>query len=103
MARASACRTASATPSVETEVNARKGRYTRIPLPSRFGGQHMPQIEAIDLRREPPMRGRFTTWTRVRVNLAHVPEGERPAQESLEVDYDPLVEWERPDAGSRGR
>jgi primosomal protein N' (replication factor Y) len=50
---------ASATPSVETEVNARKGRYKRIPLPSRFGGQHMPQIEAIDLRREPPMRGRY--------------------------------------------
>jgi primosomal protein N' (replication factor Y) len=44
---------------VETEVNARKGRYTRVPLPSRFGGQHMPQIEAIDLRRAPPPRGRF--------------------------------------------
>ena len=43
---------ASATPSVETEVNARKGRYQRIALPSRFGGQHMPHIEAIDLRRE---------------------------------------------------
>src|SRR3954471_16325721 len=50
---------ASATPSVETEVNARKGRYQRVVLPSRFGGQHMPQIEAIDLRREPPTRGRF--------------------------------------------
>ncbi|HET7888015.1 MAG TPA: primosomal protein N' [Bradyrhizobium sp.] len=50
---------ASATPSVETEVNARKGRYQRIALPSRFGGQHMPHIEAIDLRREPPPRGRF--------------------------------------------
>ncbi|MEH2473166.1 primosomal protein N' (replication factor Y) [Nitrobacteraceae bacterium AZCC 2299] len=50
---------ASATPSVETEVNARKGRYQRIALPSRFGGQHMPHIEAIDLRREGPMRGRF--------------------------------------------
>jgi primosomal protein N' (replication factor Y) len=50
---------ASATPSVETEVNARKGRYQRIVLPSRFGGQHMPQIEAIDLRREVPARGRF--------------------------------------------
>src|SRR6476661_4904102 len=50
---------ASATPSVETEVNARKGRYQRVVLPSRFGGQHMPQIEAIDLRREPPGRGRF--------------------------------------------
>ena len=50
---------ASATPSVETEVNARKGRYQRVALPSRFGGQHMPHIEAIDLRREPPARGRF--------------------------------------------
>ena len=50
---------ASATPSVETEVNARKGRYQRIVLPARFGGQHMPQIEAIDLRREAPVRGRF--------------------------------------------
>ena len=50
---------ASATPSVETEVNARKQRYVRVPLPSRFGGQHMPQIEAIDLKRAPPPRGRF--------------------------------------------
>ena len=49
----------SATPSVETEVNARKGRYGRIALPSRFGGQYLPQIEAIDLRREGPPRGRF--------------------------------------------
>jgi primosomal protein N' (replication factor Y) len=49
----------SATPSVETEVNARNGRYQRIALPSRFGGQHMPHIEAIDLKREAPQRGRF--------------------------------------------
>jgi primosomal protein N' (replication factor Y) len=49
----------SATPSIETEVNARKGRYQRIALPSRFGGQHMPQIEPIDLRIEGPDRGRF--------------------------------------------
>jgi primosomal protein N' (replication factor Y) (superfamily II helicase) len=50
---------ASATPSVETEVNARKGRYQRVVLPQRFGGQHMPQIEVIDLRRDAPARGRF--------------------------------------------
>ena len=37
------------------------------------------------------MRGRSTTWTRIRVNLRNVPEAERPAQEALEVDYDP---WE---------
>jgi primosomal protein N' (replication factor Y) len=50
---------ASATPSVESEVNARRGRYKRIALPERFGGQHMPMIEAIDMRREGPPRGRF--------------------------------------------
>jgi hypothetical protein len=35
------------------------------------------------------MRGRSTTWTRVRVNMQHVPEGLRPAQEALDPDYDP--------------
>jgi primosomal protein N' (replication factor Y) (superfamily II helicase) len=50
---------ASATPSVETEVNARRGRYQRLRLPERFGGQHLPGIEAIDLKREGPPRGRF--------------------------------------------
>ncbi|MGH3171401.1 MAG: DNA polymerase domain-containing protein, partial [Trebonia sp.] len=33
------------------------------------------------------MRGRSSTWTRIRVNLEHVPENQRPAQEPLEVDY----------------
>jgi DNA ligase D-like protein (predicted polymerase) len=35
------------------------------------------------------MRGRSTTWTRVRVNLRHVPEAERPAEEPPDPDYDP--------------
>jgi bifunctional non-homologous end joining protein LigD len=35
------------------------------------------------------MRGRSSTWTRIRLNLEHVPAGQRPAQEPLEVDYDP--------------
>jgi primosomal protein N' (replication factor Y) (superfamily II helicase) len=50
---------ASATPSVESEVNARRGRYRRIHLPERFGGAHLPQIEPIDMRTEGPPRGRF--------------------------------------------
>jgi bifunctional non-homologous end joining protein LigD len=37
------------------------------------------------------MRGRSSTWTRIRLNLRNVPEEERPSQEALEVDYDP---WE---------
>jgi bifunctional non-homologous end joining protein LigD len=35
------------------------------------------------------MRGRSSTWTRIRVNLRHIPAAERPPQEPLEVDYDP--------------
>ena len=49
----------SATPSVETEVNARRGRYARVHLPERFGSPYLPAIEAIDLRAEGPPRGRF--------------------------------------------
>src|SRR5438477_3742878 len=37
------------------------------------------------------MRGRSSTWTRVRVNLEHVPEGLRPAQEPLDPDAPPAV------------
>ena len=54
---------ASATPSLETEVNARRGRYARLALPERFGGQLMPAVEAIDLRHERPPPGRFIAPT----------------------------------------
>ena len=41
------------------------------------------------------MRGRSTTWTRIRINLEHVPEGERPPQEALDPDYDPWSEYKQ--------
>ena len=57
---------------------------------------------------EPPdvlvdsMRGRFTTWKRIRVNLRHVPETQRPPQEPLEVDYDPWAGLQGEWPGSQG-
>jgi len=39
------------------------------------------------------MRGRSSTWTRVRVNLRHVPEAERPKQETPDPDDDPTRVW----------
>ena len=44
------------------------------------------------------MRGRSSIWYRIRVNLQHVPEAERPPQEPLEVDYDPWANtpWAQP-------
>jgi bifunctional non-homologous end joining protein LigD len=49
------------------------------------------------------MRGRFATWTRIRVNLQHVPEALRPVQETLDPDDAPKSwhpggdgDWKRP-------
>lgn len=39
------------------------------------------------------MRGRSSTWTRIRVNLRHVPEELRPAEETPDPDDDPTREW----------
>ncbi|HVR02097.1 MAG TPA: DNA polymerase domain-containing protein [Polyangia bacterium] len=39
------------------------------------------------------MRGRSSTWTRVRVNLRHVPEARRPAAEPPDPDDDPTRAW----------
>ncbi|MEP9354106.1 primosomal protein N' [Xanthobacter sp. KR7-65] len=50
---------ASATPSIETEVNARRGRYLRLALPVRFGGAKVPGLAPIDLRRDGPPKGRW--------------------------------------------
>lgn len=50
---------ASATPSVESRVNAEQGRYARVALPSRFADAALPQLGAIDMRRHPPARGGF--------------------------------------------
>jgi DNA ligase D-like protein (predicted polymerase) len=41
------------------------------------------------------MRGRSSTWTRIRVNLRHVPEALRPPQETPDPDDDPTREWRR--------
>jgi primosomal protein N' (replication factor Y) (superfamily II helicase) len=50
---------ASATPSLETVTNAETGRYRHVKLPNRHGGASLPDIALIDLRADPPDRGRF--------------------------------------------
>jgi primosomal protein N' (replication factor Y) len=49
----------SATPSIESRVNADQGRYRRIVLPDRFAGATLPSVAAIDLRIDQPERGRW--------------------------------------------
>ena len=51
----------SATPSLETLHNVAGGRYRAVRLPSRHGGAAPPRIDAVDLRADPPPRGRFVS------------------------------------------
>jgi DNA ligase D-like protein (predicted polymerase) len=48
------------------------------------------------------MRGRSSTWTRVRINLRHVPEAERPAPEPPDPDDDPTRAWRELAKRTRG-
>jgi len=50
---------ASATPSVESRVNAMQGRYRHLRLPDRFGGALLPDLRTIDMTRHAPPRGRW--------------------------------------------
>jgi DNA ligase D-like protein (predicted polymerase) len=50
------------------------------------------QLQADDVLVD-SMRGRSTTWTRIRINLRHVPESARPPEEPPEPDYDPWRDW----------
>ena len=50
---------ASATPSIETRVNAERKRYGHVRLPERFGGRSMPRVSALDMRVSGPKRGEW--------------------------------------------
>jgi len=70
---------ASATPSVESRVNAEQGRYTRTVLDARFAEAALPTIRPIDMRRAPPARGGFLSP----VLLAHMRETLERGEQSL--------------------
>jgi primosomal protein N' (replication factor Y) len=50
---------ASATPSLETLVNAQAGRYAHVQLPSRHGAAELPNVELVDLKLDAPEKGRW--------------------------------------------
>jgi primosomal protein N' (replication factor Y) len=63
----------SATPSVETRVNADRGRYRHLKLPERFGVAQVPEVTTIDLKQNPPERGRWLSpplWQAVAETIA---------------------------------
>jgi primosomal protein N' (replication factor Y) (superfamily II helicase) len=81
----------SATPSLETEVNARRRRYRRLALPERFGAQRMPSVEAIDLRHERPPPRRFIAPTLAGAVQTAIERGEQALLFLNRRGYAPLT------------
>ena len=57
------CLLVSATPSVETIVNAERGKYSPLHLPVRYAGAQMPMLHLIDLRKDTPPRQQWLSPT----------------------------------------
>lgn len=68
---------ASATPSVESWVNAASGKYKRIDLRSRYGGAELPEMAAIDLRHEDLPSGRWISPTLAQAVTSRLEKGEQ--------------------------
>lgn len=82
---------ASATPSLETRVNAETGRYGHIRLDARYAGRSMPALAAIDLRRDAPPRGRWIAPKLVEAVAATVAQGHQALLFLNRRGYAPLT------------
>jgi primosomal protein N' (replication factor Y) len=67
----------SATPSIETRVNAAKGRYRHLKLEVRAIGQAMPDLSVIDLTRDAPARGSYLSPKLIEIARATLTRGEQ--------------------------
>jgi len=82
---------ASATPSLETLVNAQQGRYQHIQLPSRHGTAELPDIELIDLKLYPPEKGRWLSPKLVTACAEALSRGEQSLFYMNRRGYAPLT------------
>ncbi|HEV7417129.1 MAG TPA: primosomal protein N' [Tianweitania sediminis] len=82
---------ASATPSIESKVNAQSGRYNLVHLPARFAEAAMPSIEAVDMRRVPPARGQFLSPVLIDAVRGSVERGEQALLFLNRRGYAPLT------------
>ena len=82
---------ASATPSIESRVNAAKGRYKHLRLPERHRGRPMPEIGTIDLKSDAPARGKFLAPRLVREMADTLERGEQVLLYLNRRGYAPLT------------
>jgi len=82
---------ASATPAIETRQQVALGRYAEVKLPARFGGATLPTIDAVDLTRDRPDRGRWLAPTLVAALDETIGRGEQALLFLNRRGYAPLT------------
>ncbi len=82
---------ATATPALETQVQAARGTYRHLVLPNRFGGAEMPDVTAIDMRNHPPQRGHWLSPPLVAAVTATLEKGEQALLFLNRRGYAPLT------------
>jgi len=82
---------ASATPSLESRINAERGRYERLELPARYGASVLPEIKAIDMRRAGPVRGEWLAPALVGAIAKTIASGEQALLFLNRRGYAPLT------------
>lgn len=82
---------ASATPSLETLVNAQAGRYTHVKLPGRHGAAVLPDVELVDLKLDPPEKGRWLSPKLIRATADSLARGEQALLYMNRRGYAPLT------------
>jgi len=81
----------SATPSIETRVNAQLGRYRHLKLESRFGDAVLPKLAPIDLRRNAPKSGKFLSPVLMKAVAETIERGEQALLFLNRRGYAPLT------------
>lgn len=82
---------ASATPALETMVNAEQGRYQRLKLSARPGAAKLPDVELVDLRTNPPEKGNWLSPLLSRALVETLEAGEQSLLFLNRRGYAPLV------------
>ncbi len=82
---------ASATPSIESHVNARTGRYRHLILPGRYSGAELPTITPINLKQDPPEKGRWLSPVLVNAVLETAAKGQQTLLFLNRRGYAPLT------------
>jgi primosomal protein N' (replication factor Y) len=82
---------ASATPALETVVNAETGRYQRLQLSARPGASRLPDVDLVDLRRAPPERNHWLSPHLIHAMQETLAAGEQTLLFLNRRGYAPLV------------